>query len=478
MTRIFVSYRREDSQFPTASICKTLARYFGEQSVFRDVDNIPAGSDFRSVLLQSVASSDAVIAVIGKDWLAPDAATGKARIHNPDDFVRVEIQAALDRNLPLIPVLLHPAKMPAHEELPQPIGELAFRQGVVIYPDPDFDSTSLKLVESLFRILPKIDRRGQKALASLQCARRGLGAIDESVREFSSGWKLTCAAAAVAVVTAVLGTIFLPPLWREKSSASAAPSSSGSPKGKDNVAAVWNAADRLRLEKQIALMRNRPLPPISERHERARTESSLGAPDLSCFDIVHDDFYWDLRGWKDLNHTPAARSYINLERQLRIAKIGPASEIRFQGRTDGEELFLRSLSHPAKSYEIVAESGTLIGGRTTKTRQLVIDVSDVPMLGEINLRNHSTYWGSMQDPKDRWIGAVGYPRSDRIRIYILMPDEHPLRSYRLEQAPISRDAPEPYTGPLRLLTSDDGMSVLWEIPTPQPNWAYTIVLDW
>jgi hypothetical protein len=127
---------------------------------------------------------------------------------------------------------------------------------------------------------------------------------------------------------------------------------------------------------------------------------------------------------------------------------------------------------------LVQSQAGFVGARPTKVRQLSVDVSDVAVGDEFIIRIEATYLGSLQDPADRWVGAVGYPRSDRIRIVILMPENHPLQSYKLQTAPSNREVAKNYDGPLRLLESDDKLSLMWEIPNPQSNFVYTIVLDW
>ncbi|MEY3228178.1 MAG: hypothetical protein RLZZ536_2797, partial [Planctomycetota bacterium] len=85
---------------------------------------------------------------------------------------------------------------------------------------------------------------------------------------------------------------------------------------------------------------------------------------------------------------------------------------------------------------------------------------------------------SLQDPRDRWIGAIGYPRSDRIRMIVLMPADRPLLKYRLQTAPSTRDDPAEYTGPLRLIEAPDRLSLMWEIPNPAQGFVYSIVMEW
>ena len=118
MVGIFISYRRGDSEGQARALSSELANYVGEKSVFMDVDSIALGRDFRRSLHESLESCDAVLALIGPNWLDIKDAAGRRRLDDPDDFVRQEIAVALKRNIPVTPVLLQGAPMPAQERLP------------------------------------------------------------------------------------------------------------------------------------------------------------------------------------------------------------------------------------------------------------------------------------------------------------------------------------------------------------------------
>jgi formylglycine-generating enzyme required for sulfatase activity len=126
---IFISYRRGDSEGQARALSLELANYVGEKSVFMDVDSIALGRDFRQSLHESLESCDAVLALIGPNWLDSKDATGRRRLDDPDDFVRQEIAVALKRNIPVTPVLLQGTSMPAQERLPDDMKDLAFRNG-------------------------------------------------------------------------------------------------------------------------------------------------------------------------------------------------------------------------------------------------------------------------------------------------------------------------------------------------------------
>ena len=106
MIRVFLSYRREDSRHQAGRLYDQLVKQFGKGHVFKDVDSIPLGLDFREILTERVADCDVFLAVIGDAWLSIAGKSGTRRLDDPGDFVRIEIEAALGRNIPVIPVLV------------------------------------------------------------------------------------------------------------------------------------------------------------------------------------------------------------------------------------------------------------------------------------------------------------------------------------------------------------------------------------
>lgn len=149
MSRIFISYRRDDSEDIAGRIFDHLTQEFGNKNLFKDVDSIPLGSDFREVIEESVQSCDVILAIIGKNWLGTNEQSNKTRIDNPDDFVRIEIKAGLKRKIPIIPLLINNAKVPNRKELPEALESLAFKNGISIRPDPDFKNDINRLIRAL-----------------------------------------------------------------------------------------------------------------------------------------------------------------------------------------------------------------------------------------------------------------------------------------------------------------------------------------
>jgi hypothetical protein len=129
MGSVFLSYRREDSAGQARALFQDLTAKLGKGAVFMDVDGIALGRDFREVLQERLATCDLMLVLIGRDWLSGKDASGRRRLDDPADFVRLEIAAALKRNIAITPLLLQGAQMPAAEQLPENIRDLAYRNG-------------------------------------------------------------------------------------------------------------------------------------------------------------------------------------------------------------------------------------------------------------------------------------------------------------------------------------------------------------
>jgi len=127
---IFISYRRDDSEGEAGRLYDDLVRAYGDDSVFMDVSAIAPGLDFRKAIDDNVATCGVLLAVIGPTWATVTDAQGARRLDNANDFVRLEIASALERKIPVIPVLVHDAKMPALDALPDDLKDLRYRNSV------------------------------------------------------------------------------------------------------------------------------------------------------------------------------------------------------------------------------------------------------------------------------------------------------------------------------------------------------------
>ena len=129
---IFISYRRDDTAGEAGRLFDDLVRTFGDDSVFMDVAGINPGIDFRKAIDDNVATCGVLLAMIGPGWATIAGPSGERRLDDPNDFVRLEVAAALARNIAVIPVLVHDAKMPHPDQLPEALKDLAFRNSVEI----------------------------------------------------------------------------------------------------------------------------------------------------------------------------------------------------------------------------------------------------------------------------------------------------------------------------------------------------------
>jgi hypothetical protein len=160
--RIFISYRREDTAYPAGWLYDRLADHFGSSQIFKDVDSIELGDDFVEVITSAVGACDVLLAVIGQEWLTITDAHGRRRLDNPDDFVRLEIEAALARKVRVIPILVDGAGMPRAEELPDSLARLERRQALELSP-ARFAFDTDRLLKVLDRTLAELRRAQDEA---------------------------------------------------------------------------------------------------------------------------------------------------------------------------------------------------------------------------------------------------------------------------------------------------------------------------
>jgi hypothetical protein len=125
---IFVSYRRQDTQSATGRLCDKLQTHFSVDQVFHDIESIEPGSSFPAIIASKIAESAIVLVMIGRHWLDSAGNDNRSRLFDADDYVRLEVETALQRDIPVIPVLVEGAAMPTPSALPESIAALATRQ--------------------------------------------------------------------------------------------------------------------------------------------------------------------------------------------------------------------------------------------------------------------------------------------------------------------------------------------------------------
>ena len=231
--KIFISYRRDDSRYQAQRIYEAFVRGLPRENIFMDVDAIPLGVNFVKVLEGWVEQCDVLLVLMGAGWAnSTDSKTGKRRLDNQKDFVRVEIRGALTRDIPVVPVLLDGAELPEEAELPDDIkGFLNRNAEFVEYRTFDAD------VQRLIRKLRVGGSTKQGASPAIIAGTQRDQAIEEHdsrssaerseaqgdladkprekktlVKEWTKGWLTPTIVATVFLAAAAIGTlVFWPP---------------------------------------------------------------------------------------------------------------------------------------------------------------------------------------------------------------------------------------------------------------------------
>src|SRR5882724_340930 len=149
---IFISYRREDTAAYARLIFNELVRAFPRQEVFMDVDSIRPGEDFSDVIIHRLKSCSVLIVVIGRNWSKFAEQVAEANADDREDFVRIEIEAALKLKLLIIPVLVDGVPMPRSADLPKSLRPLARRTAIEVR-HVHFAANCARLIDALSEAL-------------------------------------------------------------------------------------------------------------------------------------------------------------------------------------------------------------------------------------------------------------------------------------------------------------------------------------
>lgn len=197
---LVINYRREDTSGHAGRLYDALAERFGSERVFIDIDAIDPGADFPEVIAEAVDRAEAFISLIGKRWLAATDAQGRRRLDNPDDFVRIEIETALQRDIRVIPVLVQNVEMPSGEDLPPSLRPLARRNALEIR-DSSWRYDVDRLIATLEQLARRDEGRGEPAVQKPSLG-QGISRswASKRVALVAAGVLLLVSAAAVGVV--------------------------------------------------------------------------------------------------------------------------------------------------------------------------------------------------------------------------------------------------------------------------------------
>ena len=227
MPKISISYRRANSEAMTGRIFDRLIAHYGKEAIFRDIDDIPAGIDFRVHINEILRSTHILLAIVGPSWLGA-AQGGAERIQEEADPVRVEVETALRRRVPIVPVLIGSTRMPSSDQLPPSLKDFAFRNAVKIDTGQDFDYHMDRLIKAMDTILsqapkppPSRETKVPSPAARQSTAeRQAAAALTDTPRRKDTGSRATAPPAASAEAAGTGKTFSfasaLPSDWREQ----------------------------------------------------------------------------------------------------------------------------------------------------------------------------------------------------------------------------------------------------------------------
>jgi tetratricopeptide (TPR) repeat protein len=207
---VFISYRRQDTGPYARLLYEELRRRLDSEQVFMDVDSIEVGVDFAEAIQHAVAACEVLLALVGPQWLTITDANGQQRLEDPDDTVRLEIEAALTRNIRVIPVLVDNTVMPQRQQLPESLAPLSRRNALELSHNR-YRYDLGRLLEAVERVLGQrfppvaatstppsvpapaglqLDSNDPDALKNRGAAYLDLGRFEEALRDFDQALEL------------------------------------------------------------------------------------------------------------------------------------------------------------------------------------------------------------------------------------------------------------------------------------------------
>jgi hypothetical protein len=183
---IFINYRKDDSSWNALALYNELQKYFAKEQIFKDFNTILPGDDFTISIQNALAKCDVLLVVMGKSWLGMKDAKGNRRLDDPDDFVRIEIATALERNIQVIPVLFDDIPMPSVDELPGNMKTLVRRQFVEI-ETKRFEDDVRNLADAIRKVLGAIYPSGNYKHVDPNQHRHGTGSGSSTYGTRSTG---------------------------------------------------------------------------------------------------------------------------------------------------------------------------------------------------------------------------------------------------------------------------------------------------
>jgi hypothetical protein len=148
MAKVFISYRRKDSQMAAGRLAQSLRAHFGDAQVFRDKESIQPGADWVTAIGREINGGGVMLALIGSGWSEARDAGGARRLDDPEDPNRQELVTALAAGATVIPVLVEDARMPESEMLPADLRQLGRRNALKLRDD-EWDNDIRKMISAI-----------------------------------------------------------------------------------------------------------------------------------------------------------------------------------------------------------------------------------------------------------------------------------------------------------------------------------------
>jgi hypothetical protein len=191
-TRVFISYRREDTGDAAAHLRHSLGRTLGPEKIFRDMDTIQPGQNFETVIQQALRSTSVCLVLIGPSWLTLKDDKGRRRLDVPSDFVRIEVETALRLGVEVIPLLVDGAKTPPRNQLPESIRKLA-----------SINAYELPWISGITKLATRIEQieRGREAREAAERAARNRLDLTQGKQIGPGKWRSNSAVASFNVIT-------------------------------------------------------------------------------------------------------------------------------------------------------------------------------------------------------------------------------------------------------------------------------------
>jgi eukaryotic-like serine/threonine-protein kinase len=226
-----------------------------------------------------------------------------------------------------------------------------------------------------------------------------------------------------------------------------------------------------------AVLRTPPTPDTDSPHPLTPVEK-LGSPDMTAFHYLDDERIFDLRNWKPSSDKEVGT--VVMKTRQRLLKIQPVNVLTLEARTTGRNPILRAIEpNPSAAVVRTAEAASVVGQQRLLVRHLDIDIREVPINQEFDVRASTTFAPTLERREDRWFGVIGYAGSVKASMLMLFPADRPFTSYKLRVATKAKPTElVNYSGPRIVFTGEGNRWLYWELPHPVEGNVYRIDWEW